>query len=87
MSTTVPSYPGLARQACVEGSVAIVVEIDRDGYPTSTDVLFGHPSSEPTHKLLLGNGNSRRRVTRRLVGDKRSGSHFEFLDEGRQIKT
>ena len=43
VSSTVPSYPVLARQACVEGSVAILVEIDKEGRTSTTDIIYGHP--------------------------------------------
>ena len=43
VSRQVPSYPGLARQACVEGTLAVVVKIDKDGRVTATDVIYDHP--------------------------------------------
>lgn len=42
-STELPSYPPLARAACVQGSVAILVDVDSEGRVTGTDVLYGHP--------------------------------------------
>jgi len=38
-----PSYPPIARAACAQGSVAVLVEIDTTGKVTATDVLYGHP--------------------------------------------
>jgi len=38
-----PSYPPMARAACAQGSVAVLVEIDTTGKVTATDVLYGHP--------------------------------------------
>ena len=37
-----PSYPPIARAACAQGSVAVLVEIDTTGKVTATDVLYGH---------------------------------------------
>jgi len=42
-STELPSYPPLAWAACVQGSVAILVDVDSEGRVTGTDVLYGHP--------------------------------------------
>jgi len=42
-STELPSYPPLARAACIQGSVAVVVEMGQDGQVTGTDILYGHP--------------------------------------------
>lgn len=42
-STELPSYPPLARAACVQGSVAVIVEMGQDGQVTGTDILYGHP--------------------------------------------
>ena len=41
-STELPSYPPLARAACVQGSVAVLVEIGEEGQVTATDILYGH---------------------------------------------
>ena len=41
-SKELPSYPPLARAACVQGSVAILVDIDSEGHVIGTDVLYGH---------------------------------------------
>ena len=38
-----PSYPPIARAACAQGSVAVLVEIDTTGKVAATDVLYGHP--------------------------------------------
>lgn len=42
-STNVPAYPPLARAACVQGRVAVVVTLDQDGKVTNVETLFGHP--------------------------------------------
>lgn len=39
----VPFYPPLARAACVQGTVAVVVEVNVLGIVTGTDILYGHP--------------------------------------------
>jgi TonB family protein len=39
----VPSYPPLARAACVQGTVAVVVEVNALGIVVGTDILYGHP--------------------------------------------
>lgn len=38
-----PLYPPIARAACAQGSVAVLVAIDTTGKVTATDVLYGHP--------------------------------------------
>ncbi|MBI3427294.1 MAG: energy transducer TonB [Acidobacteria bacterium] len=43
VSPVVPPYPPIARAACVQGPVAVVVEVDPMGNVTATDVLYGHP--------------------------------------------
>jgi len=43
VSTNLPTYPPIARAACAQGAVAVLVEIDCKGKVTSTDVLYGHP--------------------------------------------
>jgi len=43
VSTKLPTYPPIARAACAQGTVAVLVEIDWKGKVTSTDVLYGHP--------------------------------------------
>lgn len=39
----VPAYPPIAQAACVQGRVAVVVDVDPTGNVTATDVLYGHP--------------------------------------------
>lgn len=43
VSTDLPSYPPLARAACVQGSVGVVVEMGAEGQVIGTDILYGHP--------------------------------------------
>jgi len=43
VTTTLPRYPPIARAACVQGKVAVLVEVDLKGKVTATDVLYGHP--------------------------------------------
>jgi Gram-negative bacterial TonB protein C-terminal len=42
-TTVFPSYPPIARAACAQGQVAVIVEIDSAGKVVETDVLYGHP--------------------------------------------
>ncbi|PYS69063.1 MAG: hypothetical protein DMF69_18160 [Acidobacteria bacterium] len=37
-----PRYPPIARAACVQGSVAVLVDIDSNGKVTGTSLLYGH---------------------------------------------
>jgi TonB family protein len=37
-----PPYPPIARAACAQGSVAVLVEIDSNGKVTGTSALYGH---------------------------------------------
>ena len=37
-----PPYPPIARAACAQGAVAVVVAIDSKGQVTDTNVLYGH---------------------------------------------
>lgn len=46
-STNVPAYPPLARAACVQGRVAVVVNLDQDGKVTKVETVFGHPLLRP----------------------------------------
>jgi outer membrane biosynthesis protein TonB len=43
VSTVVPAYSPLARTACVQGVVALVVEIAPAGDVSDIDVIYGHP--------------------------------------------
>jgi len=43
VTTTLPKYHPIARAACVQGTVAVLVEVDPKGVVTGTDVLYGHP--------------------------------------------
>jgi hypothetical protein len=43
LTTVLPAYPSIARAACVQGPVAVVVELDSKGKVVQTDVLYGHP--------------------------------------------
>jgi TonB family protein len=43
VTTKLPAYPPIARAACAQGAVAVLVEVDWNGKVTSTDVLYGHP--------------------------------------------
>jgi TonB family protein len=43
VSTMLPKYPAIARAACAQGTVAILVEVDSEGKVKSTDTLYGHP--------------------------------------------
>jgi Gram-negative bacterial TonB protein C-terminal len=38
-----PAYPQLARQARIEGTVAVTLRTDVDGFVLSTDIRDGHP--------------------------------------------
>ena len=42
-TTVLPRYPPIARAACIQGPVAVVVEVDSTGKVVETDVLYGHP--------------------------------------------
>jgi TonB family protein len=43
VATSLPSYPSIARAACVQGTVGVLVTIDGTGQVKATDVLYGHP--------------------------------------------
>src|SRR5215475_8129259 len=43
VKTKLPTYPPIARAACAQGAVAVLVEVDSKGKVTSTDILYGHP--------------------------------------------
>ena len=43
VATSLPAYPPMARVACVQGIVAVLVVIAPDGTVTSADTLYGHP--------------------------------------------
>jgi TonB family protein len=43
VTNKLPSYPPIARAACVQGTVAVLVQIDPIGKISATDVLYGHP--------------------------------------------
>jgi len=42
-TTVVPMYPPFARAACIQGPVAVVVDVDSMGKVVDTDALYGHP--------------------------------------------
>jgi hypothetical protein len=42
-TTLLPRYPPIARAACIQGPVSVVVEVDPAGKVIETDVLYGHP--------------------------------------------
>jgi hypothetical protein len=52
VSTKMPTYPPIARAACAQGAVAVLVEIDWKGKVTSTDVLYGHPLLTPIAETI-----------------------------------
>lgn len=39
----IPRYPPIARAACIQGAVAVLVNVDSTGKVTATDTLYGHP--------------------------------------------
>jgi TonB family protein len=41
MRRVVPDYPSIARSACIQGTVAVLVAFDKSGTVTSTEVVFG----------------------------------------------
>ena len=43
VTTKLPAYPSIARAACAQGTVAVLVEVDSNGKVTSSDILYGHP--------------------------------------------
>ena len=43
VTTKLTTYPPIARAACAQGAVAVLVEVDSQGKVTSTDILYGHP--------------------------------------------
>lgn len=43
VTPVVPIFPPIARAACVEGTVTVIVEVDSMGKVTKSDVLYGHP--------------------------------------------
>ena len=43
VGTSLPTYPPMARAACVQGMVAVLVAISPDGTVASADALYGHP--------------------------------------------
>jgi Gram-negative bacterial TonB protein C-terminal len=43
LTKKLPSYPPIARAACAQDSVAVLVDIDSTGKVTATDVVYGHP--------------------------------------------
>jgi TonB family protein len=43
VTTELPKYPSIARSACVQGTVGVLVTIDGTGKVNATDVLYGHP--------------------------------------------
>jgi TonB family protein len=40
-TTVIPKYPPIARAACIQGPVTVVVEIDSTGKVVEADVLYG----------------------------------------------
>jgi TonB family protein len=54
-SPQLPSYSPLARAACVQGSVAVVVEISEQGQVTATDILYGHTLLRQTAETAARN--------------------------------
>jgi TonB family protein len=43
ITTKLPGYPIIARHACAQGAVGVLVEVDASGKVTGTEVLYGHP--------------------------------------------
>jgi TonB family protein len=43
LTTEIPKYPPIARAACVQGAVALLVDVDSTGKVTAADILYGHP--------------------------------------------
>lgn len=43
LTTEIPKYPPIARATCTQGAVAVVVDVDKTGKVTATDILYGHP--------------------------------------------
>ena len=43
VTTELPRYPLIARSACAQGTVGVLVTIDATGKVSATDVLYGHP--------------------------------------------
>jgi TonB family protein len=43
VTTEIPRYPPIARAACIQGAVAVLVNVDSTGKVTATDTLYGHP--------------------------------------------
>ena len=39
----IPAFPPIARAACIEGTVSVVVDVNSTGRVTNADVLYGHP--------------------------------------------
>ncbi len=42
-TTVLPTYPPIARAACLQGPIAVVVDVDSMGKVVETDALYGHP--------------------------------------------
>jgi TonB family protein len=39
----IPKYPPIARAACIQGAIAVLVNVDSTGKVTAIDILYGHP--------------------------------------------
>ncbi len=70
-STSIPAYPPLARAACVQGRVAVVVNVDQDGKVTNVETLFGHtllrPAAEAAARLWMFESAKNGSIQRRQV--------------------
>ncbi len=47
LTTKLPTYPLIAKSACAQGTVGVLVSIDATGHVNATDVLYGHPLLRP----------------------------------------
>jgi TonB family protein len=43
IATLIPVYPPIARYACVQGAVGVLVEVDATGKVTGSEILYGYP--------------------------------------------
>jgi TonB family protein len=42
LTREIPKYPPIARAACVQGAVAVLVDVDSTGKVIAADILYGH---------------------------------------------
>lgn len=71
-----PPYPPIARAACAQGSVAVLVDIELNGNVTATDVLYGHTLLRGTAEATARNWTFD--VNKKEAGQRREVIRFSF---------